>query len=101
MKINKKIHSLSGFFYIFFLIKIFTISIVTALTTLKDFLKRILHKHEWDFYSESLEIRGREIKIKNRFCPKCGKKQIRISNKWFDTEMTKEEMRDFKLNQLL
>lgn len=79
-------------------------SIVTAVITLKDFLKRIFHKHEWDFYSETLKIGGHyvkgEIKIKNRFCPKCGKKQINFG-KWRDSEMTKEEMRDFKLNQIL
>lgn len=65
------------------------------------------HIHKWVMGVETIKsnIYLREIKfdVGSRYCPKCGKKQIKSysSGKWFDAKLTKKEMRDYKLNQLL
>ena len=65
------------------------------------------HTHDWVMGVETIKsnIYLREIKfdVRSRYCPKCGKKQLKSNSngKWFDAKLTKQEMRDFKLNQLL
>lgn len=65
------------------------------------------HAHDWVMGVETIKsnIYLREIKfdVRSRYCPKCGKKQLKsnANGKWFDAKLTKQEMRDFKLNQLL
>lgn len=65
------------------------------------------HTHKWVMGVETIKsnIYLREIKfnVSSRYCPKCGKKQLKsnANGKWFDSKLTKQEMRDFKLNQIL
>lgn len=91
-----------------------SLGIITFISTIRSLIKKIktFHRHRWEFGYENISYQNgnyhgrlnytKEVKTIKRFCPQCGKKQIKYFNgKWRDLEMTKEEMREFKLNQIL
>lgn len=85
-----------------------SLGIIVFISLIVDLIrncKKSFHIHKWEVTHEDIDIVGslqpnHKVKFTSRFCPYCGKKQIKFG-KWRDWKMTKEEMRDFKLNQIL
>jgi hypothetical protein len=84
-----------------------SLGIIVFISLIVDLIrncKKSFHIHKWEFGYESVKLIpvSKEVKFTSRFCPRCGKKQLKfINGTWRDWKMTKEEMRDFKLNQIL
>jgi hypothetical protein len=64
-------------------------------------------RHKWEYSTEKVNIGKKgsnvHITLNVRMCKRCYKKQRQelVGELWFDAPLSKEEIREIKLNQLL